>query len=171
MSATHPEFNLDRTVSIQNKVDAEGRKWEIHSSRQYPGLVWVRPNPDREDAIIPKQMYGKWTSKDRLSKQMDAYLETSWTKAEQAKAKLERQNQAAKELAAKENKEAIEQVQKQEEEAPKQTEAESLEALDEDIKDFLGDTIALKEEVDPPKEKVAKKPAKKAAKKKVTKRA
>ena len=148
MSAT-PEFSLDRNYSEANNIDAQGRKWQIHSSRQYPGLVWARPNPDREDAQIPKQFEGKWTSKERLQKQLSMYLKSSWNHAEAAKAKAQRVAQAAKE-----NKPA-------EEVLPQKTAEESLAELPQEMKDLLGDVIAIEKPV-AKKKPAAKKVAKKA---------
>lgn len=152
MSA-HPEFNLDRKISIENNVDAEGKKWELHSSKKHPGLVWARPNPDRTDAIIPKLFYGMWTSKERLQKQIEQHLAASWNKAEAAADRAR--------LVAFAAKAKIEEVVEPVVEVIKQTAEESLAALPDEIKDFLGDTIATEvvEEKPVAKKKVTKKKA------------
>lgn len=94
------EFNLDREVSIKENVDASGRQWKIHINRSN-GLCYVRPEPDRADAVIPKEMQGLWTKPSLLKPQLDKYLADSWDKAEAANAKAERKREAAREHAAK----------------------------------------------------------------------
>lgn len=128
-----PEFSLDRNYSIENNIDPQGRTWLIHSSKQYPGLVWGRPNPDRSDAQIPKQFEGKWTSKDRLQRQINVYLIAAWDQAEAAQARTQRAKQAAKENPV------VEEV------VVKKTAEESLAELPDEVKDLLGDTIAVEE--------------------------
>lgn len=93
------EFNLDREVSIRERVDAEGRKWAIHVNRQN-GLAYIRPEPDRVDAVIPKGMIGLWTKPSLLDEQLIKYLGQSWDKAEKANADAERKRQAAREYEA-----------------------------------------------------------------------
>jgi hypothetical protein len=94
------KFDLDREVSIQNGVDAEGKKWVIKAQRGN-GLLYARPDPDRENAVIPKDLSGLWTKIGLLQKQIGIYLDKSWNQAEEAKLKAERKAQAAKEAAAK----------------------------------------------------------------------
>lgn len=140
------EQGIDRRYSEKNNIDSHGRKWKMHSSKQHPGLVWARPDPDREDAVIPKQFEGKWTSKERLSKQIALYITADWNKAEAAMARAARVAQAAKEN---------QKIAPEPEPEVKQTAAESLDDLPQEIKDTLGDIIA----VDEPKKKVTKKKA------------
>jgi hypothetical protein len=97
MSAAQNEvFNIDRHVSIQNGVDATGKRWEIKSTRG-SSLVIVRPSPDRADAVIPSNMAGQWTTRAKLQEEIDNYLTASWDKADAANARAERAAQAAKE--------------------------------------------------------------------------
>lgn len=154
-----PEFSLDRNYSEENNIDSQGRKWMIHSSKSHPGLVWGRPEPDREDAQIPKQFSGKWTSKDRLQKQINVYLTADWNKAEAAMAQAARVAQAAKE-----NK--VVEPEPEPEPVVRKTEAESLAELPQEIRDVLGDTIATEEpeaKATPVVKKVKTKVAKKKA--------
>lgn len=94
------EFNLDREMSIKENVDANGRQWKIHINRAN-GLCYVRPEPDRADAVIPKAMQGLWTKPSLLQPQLSKYLADSWDQAEAANAKAERKREAAREHAAK----------------------------------------------------------------------
>ena len=94
------EFNLDREVSIDKLVDAQGRKWKIHANRQN-GLCYARPEPDRVDAVIPEEMKGLWTKPSLLKARLDKYLSDSWDKADAANAAAERKRQAAREHKAK----------------------------------------------------------------------
>ena len=89
------EFNLDREVSIEKNVDATGKKWVIHVNRQN-GLCFVRPEPDRSDAVIPETMGGLWTKPSLLEPRIKEYLNRSWDQAEAAKAKAERKAHKAK---------------------------------------------------------------------------
>jgi hypothetical protein len=84
--AQHEHFNLDRHVSEQHKVDPLGKKWEIHGQRG-THLVHARPNPDRKDAIIPKDFEGKWTSASILEGKIKTWLSKQWDIAEE-KARL-----------------------------------------------------------------------------------
>ena len=90
------EFNLDREISIEKKVDAEGKKWVIHVNKQN-GLCYLRPEPDRVDAVIPKELQGLWTKPSLLAPKLDIYLNQSWDKADRANAEAERKREAARE--------------------------------------------------------------------------
>lgn len=94
------EFNLDREVSVERNVDAEGKKWMIHVNRQN-GLCYLRPEPDRVDAHIPTELRGLWTKPSLLQPKLNAYLQKSWDKADKANADQERKRQAAKEYKVK----------------------------------------------------------------------
>ena len=96
---TDNKFDLDREVSIERGIDAEGKKWVIKAQRGN-GLLFARPDPDRENAVIPKELGGLWTKIGLLQAQIDLYLDKSWTKAEEARAQAERKAVAAKEAAA-----------------------------------------------------------------------
>ena len=96
------EFNLDREVSIERNVDAEGRKWIIHVNRQN-GLCFARPEPDRSDAVIPEVMKGLWTKPSLLQPRIQEYLNKSWDKADAANAAAERKREVAREQAKEKN--------------------------------------------------------------------
>lgn len=89
-------FDLDRETNLKHNIDATGKKWVIHRQRSN-GLLYVRPEPDRVDAVIPKELSGLWTKIGLLQSQLDLYLANSWEKADKAKAANERKAQAAKE--------------------------------------------------------------------------
>ena len=93
-------FNLDREVSIERNIDANGRKWVIHMNRQN-GLCYVRPEPDRSDAVIPKEMKGLWTKPSLLQPRIKDYLVKTWDKADAANAAAERKREAAREQQSK----------------------------------------------------------------------
>ena len=93
------EFNLDREVAIKNRVDATGKKWNIHVNRQN-GMCYVRPEPDRTDAVIPEAMRGLWTKPILLEPIINKYLNASWDKADEANAKAERKREASREYKA-----------------------------------------------------------------------
>lgn len=87
------EFNLDREVSIEKNVDALGKKWVIHANRSN-GLCYIRPEPDRADAVIPEDMRGLWTKPSLLKNKLDNYLNQSWDQAEAATQKAARKKAA-----------------------------------------------------------------------------
>ena len=89
-------FSLDREVSIQNNMDATGKKWVIHVNRQN-GLCYVRPEPDRSDAVIPSDLQGLWTKPSLLIPKINDYLNKTWDKAEAANLAAERKREAARE--------------------------------------------------------------------------
>ncbi len=93
------EFNLDREVALERNIDATGKKWVIHKRRSN-GLLFVRPDPDRVDAVIPKPISGLWTKIVLLQNALDQYLNATWDKAEAAQKQAERKKQAAKEVEA-----------------------------------------------------------------------
>jgi hypothetical protein len=98
-------YNLDRENNIQASVDALGKKWEIHYNKQ-TGLCYARPNPDRSDAQIPKDLEGLWTKPSLLAPRIKKYVTDTWDHADRIKQENERKVQAAKEHAALEKKEA-----------------------------------------------------------------
>jgi hypothetical protein len=89
-------FNLDRENNIKESVDAFGKQWKIHVQKGN-GLCYVRPNPDREDAIIPEKLQGLWTKPSLVQPLIKAHCVASWDQAAAAKLKADRQEQAAKE--------------------------------------------------------------------------
>lgn len=103
-------YDLNRAQHEEANVDALGKKWVIHFNRQN-GLCYARPEPDRSDAIIPKEMKGLWTKAGLLETKIKAYVKESWDHAEQKRLEADRKAQAAKEqekLRAKEAKIAAE---------------------------------------------------------------
>lgn len=94
-------FNLDRQTNVEKRIDALGKKWEVHSNRG-SSLCFARPNPDRSDAVIPKIMKGLWTKPSMLTEQIDQHVKTSWDEAEAAQLRAERVKIAAQENAKKE---------------------------------------------------------------------
>jgi hypothetical protein len=152
MSEVHEQFNLNRKLSVENKVDPTGKKWTIHGERG-SALVHARPEPDRSDAQIPKEFSGKWTSVAVLTEKIDTWLHRQWDHADRVALQNARKNAPLK----------------QEELLPaeeKQTPEESLAALDPEIAAELGDVIAVEEEPEVVKPKASKK---KASKKKAGK--
>jgi hypothetical protein len=155
MSVPHEQFNLDRKISIENHIDPTGRKWEIKGERG-SALVHVRPNPDREDAIIPREFGGKWTSPSVLNEKVVQWLENQWNKSD---AEAIRRAQQANRTPLPQKVEEV------------KTPEQSLEDLPDEIKEALGDIIAVKEpedesiEEEKEKEPVAKTKAGKQTKK------
>jgi len=90
-------FDINREVSIEKNVDATGKRWVIHANRSN-GLCYIRPDPDRENAQIPKQMQGLFTKASLAKAEIDKYLKLSWDQAEQAQLK---NKQKAERIAAK----------------------------------------------------------------------
>ena len=90
-------FNLDRENNIKENVDAIGKQWKIHVKKGN-GLCYVRPNPDREDAQIPKKLQGMWTKPSIVQPLIKAHVEASWDQADAALAAADRKAQAAKEV-------------------------------------------------------------------------
>ncbi len=93
-------YNLDRATREAENIDALGKKWVIKIKRE-SGLCYARPEPDREDAQIPKAMGGLWTKPALLMEQIQKYVVTTWDNAEQKAQENERKAQAAKENKAK----------------------------------------------------------------------
>jgi hypothetical protein len=94
------EFNLDREIAIERNVDATGKKWVIHMNRQN-GLCYVRPEPDRTDAVIPKDLQGVWTKPALLQPKLNVYLNRTWDQADAANAAAEKKRIASREAKAK----------------------------------------------------------------------
>ena len=88
------DFDLDREVSIEKNIDATGKKWIIHANRQN-GLCYVRPEPDRSDAVIPKDLKGLWTKPSLLMPRLKKYLEASWDQAARAQQRNQRKQKVA----------------------------------------------------------------------------
>lgn len=86
MSLEEAKAQIDREHCIANNIDALGKKWIIkhiaHST-----LYTVRPDPDREDAQIPKLFQGKYTHPDRAQAKISVHLKNTWDMAEVAQKK------------------------------------------------------------------------------------
>jgi hypothetical protein len=93
------QFNLDRETNIANFIDPAGKKWEIHK-KNGQALFHIRPNPDREDAVIPELLQGKWTKVVLLQEARDRYLKLAWDESELQARKNARSNELTKEAAA-----------------------------------------------------------------------
>ena len=151
--AQHEQFNLERALSEENMVDPQGRKWEIKGEREH-GLVHARPNPDRADAQIPADFSGRWTSPSLLKGKIERWISKQWDMAENAARTAGRKAHAA----------AVEAT-----EVAKKTAEESLAELPDEVKEVLGNIIAVKEEEEEVKAETKPATKKKVAKKKVTK--
>jgi len=92
-------FDLDRQTNLKENIDDQGKKWEVKQERGR-ALYFARPNPDRADAVIPKNMQGQWTKVELLKTEIRKYVSESWAKADVAAAKALRTKLAAKETAA-----------------------------------------------------------------------
>lgn len=104
------KFDLDRQTNEANSIDSNGKKWEIKQKRGR-ALYFTRPNPDREDAVIPRKMRGLWTKVELLKKEIDKYISASWDQAEAATQKQVRKAHAAKAVNDKGNQKPKESVQ------------------------------------------------------------
>lgn len=99
------KFDLDRETNLKNNIDAQGKKWEIKQQRGR-ALYFTRPNPDRADAVIPKNMQGQWTKVELLMTEIRKYVREDWDRADVVAAKALRVKLAAEEAAKQEIKEA-----------------------------------------------------------------
>lgn len=93
-------FDLNRELNVDQLVDALGKKWVIHVNKQN-GLCHARPEPDRSDAVIPKEFAGQWTKPSLLQPHIKDYVVKSWDQAAQADKVAERKREVAKEYNAK----------------------------------------------------------------------
>jgi len=127
---------MNRESAMPQSMDPQGRKWIVKGERG-SALVHARPDPDRSDAQIPKEFEGKWTSPTVLKEKIEIWLGRQWAHAE----KLQRRAQ----LAAAQKQGIPEAPQ---EEAVQKTAEESLAELPDEIREALGDIIALEESED-----------------------
>ena len=79
-------FNLDRQMNIENNIDPTGKKWEIFQIKG-SALFEARPNPYREDIVIPDEFTGRWTKPTILQDKINLFLNRMWNKAEEAQKK------------------------------------------------------------------------------------
>jgi hypothetical protein len=124
---------LERQTALENSMDPTGKQWVIHGKKG-SALVHARPNPDRTDAVIPKEFEGQWTSPTVLREKLTIWLNRQWDKSDEI----------ARKNALKAGRKTIVEVTEVEE--PKQTPEESLAALDPEIAEELGDVIAVAKE-------------------------
>lgn len=115
---------LNRDEAIPKGIDPTGRKWVIKGERG-TALVHARPDPDRADAIIPKEFEGRWTSPTILKEKLDLWLTRAWDRSDEARIKATRKAHA--------------------ERVEKKTAEESLAELPDEIKDALGDLLEVKD--------------------------
>ena len=101
------QFDLDRDTNIANNIDATGKKWNIFTERGRH-LFFARPEPDRADAIIPKDLQGRWTKRMLLDEAIKLHVRKSWDHADEVRIKNERKAQATKEAQANARKETKE---------------------------------------------------------------
>lgn len=101
------KFDLNRTQNIQALVDAFGKQWVVVVNKQN-GLCHARPNPDREDAVIPDSISGQWTKPDLLVPKLRSYVTKTWDMADAKQKKMEREAQAAAEAELQARKDAKE---------------------------------------------------------------
>lgn len=97
-------FDLDRDTNIAQNIDATGKKWNIYTERGRH-LFFARPEPDRADAVIPKDLEGRWTKRMLLDEAIKLHVRKSWDHADEVRVRNERKAQAAKEAKANARKE------------------------------------------------------------------
>lgn len=97
-----PTFDLNRENNIEALVDATGKKWKIHVNKQN-GLCKARPEPDRVDAVIPKEFAGEWTKPSLLQPIIQNYVTKTWDQSADYDKKAERKREAAKEYLKKDD--------------------------------------------------------------------
>lgn len=90
----HEDFSLNRDESIQNNIDATGKKWSIVPVR---GLALYKVEPMDPRINVPKAIGGQWTKQEWLQEKVNRFLNESWDKAEEARQRTERTEQAKKE--------------------------------------------------------------------------
>lgn len=89
-------WNPDRTYNVKNNIDAQGKEWKIYKMRQQ-GLYYARPTPDRQDAVLPKILSGRFTKSELCQRSINTYLNQSWDASELAQVKATRAKEAAEE--------------------------------------------------------------------------
>jgi hypothetical protein len=94
-------------VNPRTGLDATGKKWNIYTERGRH-LFFARPEPDRADAVIPKDLAGRWTKRMLLDSAIKLHVRRSWDHADEVRIKNERKAQAAKEAQANARKETKE---------------------------------------------------------------
>lgn len=90
------EFSLDREQNIEHNVDAQGKRWEIHTERGRH-LYYTLPSGARADTPIPETLSGMFTKRMYLEDKIKEYVKSSWDHADLVAAKNARKAQAAKE--------------------------------------------------------------------------
>lgn len=90
------QFDLDRDTNIKNNIDATGKKWIMVKDRTNH-MLHARPEGGRADSVIPEELQGAWTKQMLLKEQIDLFVRKTWDKADEAKVRKERREQAQKE--------------------------------------------------------------------------
>ena len=89
MTIAETVAKIDRKNCIAENTDPTGKKWVVKHINA-TALYVARPEPDRQDAVIPAEMRGKWTQPSVIQAQIELYLGRAWDKAEAAQAKSDR---------------------------------------------------------------------------------
>lgn len=92
MSNVH-QFNPDREFNLKTNTDPSGREWKIHKVPQN-GLYYARPYPDREDAVLPTGLDGRFTKAELCQRAITTHLNHSWDVSELAQVKAIRAKEA-----------------------------------------------------------------------------
>lgn len=81
----------DKEYQDQINVDATGKEWVIFRNRG-TSLYFVRPNPDRADAVIPDLMEGLFTKSERAQDAINRYLEVNLQETTRKNVKSDRKD-------------------------------------------------------------------------------
>lgn len=141
MSTELAANTIERELAIERSIDPTGKKWVIHGKRG-SALVHARPEPDRADAQIPAEFSGQWTSPTVLNEKLAHWLNRQWDISDRMKVEAAGKIRAGREKQAAEEQAAAQAVLN-----PRKTPEESLDALPEEVKEALGDIIAVKPDV------------------------
>ncbi len=96
----------DRQFQTVPNTDATGKDWVIFRQRG-TALYFVRPDPDRSDAVIPELMDGRFTKVELAQSAIERYLELNWKEAALAKVKTTRTSEAEAEQRVREIQAAV----------------------------------------------------------------
>ncbi len=96
----------DRQFQTVPNTDATGKDWVIFRQRG-TALYFVRPDPDREDAVIPDLVTGRFTKVELAQSAIERYLELNWAEAAKAKSKTMRVSEAEAEQRVREIQAAV----------------------------------------------------------------
>ena len=96
----------DRQFQTVPNTDATGKDWVIFRQRG-TALYFVRPDPDRTDAVIPALVDGRFTKVELAQSAIERYLELNWKEAALAKVKTTRTSEAEAEQRVREIQAAV----------------------------------------------------------------